>query len=195
MSDRISKDQYYLNIAKEVAHRATCLRKLYGAVIVKNDEIIATGYNGAPRGRKNCTDIGVCVRKKLGIPSGQRYELCRSVHAEMNAIISAKRADMIDATLYLWGEYPDGRVDEDPDCCSMCKRMVLNSGIKKIVTLSREFDVSQWIMNDDTLPSLNDKLEEVINENGVVKANSLKVGDEILNKEGKPAKILGIYPR
>ena len=88
---RISKENYYLNIAQTVLERATCLRRVYGAIIVKNDEIISTGYNGAPRGRRNCVDMGYCTRERLQVPRGERYELCRSVHAEANAIISASR--------------------------------------------------------------------------------------------------------
>lgn len=162
--DRISKDQYYLDIAKTVCKRSTCLRKQYGAIIVKNDEIIATGYNGAPRGRKNCCEIGKCLREEFDIPSGQRYELCRSVHAESNAIISASRKDMIGASLYLYGErhvehaIASSEIVTDfyPDCCSMCKRLVLNAGIKELVRYHDDeiehFDVSQWIENDDSLP-------------------------------------------
>ena len=85
---RIDKENYYLDIAETVLERSTCLRRCYGAIIVKNDEIVSTGYNGAPRGRRNCGDLGYCTREAMNIPSGQRYELCRSVHAEMNAIIS-----------------------------------------------------------------------------------------------------------
>ena len=91
MDQRMSKDKYYLNIADAVLDRSTCLRRKYGAIIVKNDEILSTGYNGAPRGRVNCSELGYCNREQLRIPSGQRYELCRSVHAEANAIISAAR--------------------------------------------------------------------------------------------------------
>ena len=87
--NRISKENYYLDIAQTVLERATCLRRIYGAIIVNNDEIISTGYNGAPRGRKNCVDMGYCTRQAARVPRGERYELCRSVHAEANAIISA----------------------------------------------------------------------------------------------------------
>ena len=93
--DRISKANYYLDIAQTVLERATCLRRVYGAIIVKNDEIISTGYNGAPRGRANCVDLGYCSREAMQVPRGERYELCRSVHAEANAIISASRRDMV----------------------------------------------------------------------------------------------------
>ena len=101
--DRISKENYYLDIAQTVLERATCLRRVYGAIIVKNDEIISTGYNGAPRGRRNCVDMGFCTREARKVPRGERYELCRSVHAEANAIISASRRDMVGGTLYLVG--------------------------------------------------------------------------------------------
>ena len=154
---RISKSNYYLNIAQEVAKRGTCLRRLYGAVIVKNDEIIATGYVGAPRGRQNCCDIGTCRRVQLNIPRGERYEMCRSVHAEANAIISAGRSKTIDSTLYLVGlEKEDHKLVKDADCCSMCKRMIINAGIKEVIIRTSETEfktilVNQWILNDDSL--------------------------------------------
>ena len=97
--ERVSKINYYLDIAQTVAERGTCLRRCFGAIIVKNDSIISTGYNGAPRGRKNCSDLGCCRREELKIPRGERYELCRSVHAEANAIIAASRENMIGSTL------------------------------------------------------------------------------------------------
>ena len=128
---RISKENYYLDIACTVATRATCLRKKYGAIIVKNDIIVSTGYNGAPRGRKNCTDMGTCLREQMNIPRGERYELCRSVHAEANAIIAASRDQMLGATIYLAGI--DGRTGElVPDSCScqMSKKLVINAGIE-----------------------------------------------------------------
>ena len=106
--ERIQKDEYYLNIAHEVAARSTCLRRRYGAVIVNNDEIIATGYNGAPRGEPNCIDRGFCKREELNVPKGERYELCVAVHAEQNAIISAARRDMIGGTIYIVGLESDG---------------------------------------------------------------------------------------
>ena len=123
---RRDKTNYYLDLAETVSQRCTCLRRHYGAVIVKNDEVISTGYVGAPRGRKNCTDLGTCVRQELHIPRGERYELCRSVHAEANAIISAPRDKMIDSTLYLVGKEVDtGEYVRNALCCSMCKRMVI----------------------------------------------------------------------
>ena len=129
---RVNKTEYYLAIAKAVAQRSTCLRRKYGAVIVKNDEIIATGYNGAPRGEEQCCDLGYCLRKRMNIAHGARYELCKSVHAEMNAIISAARRDMLGSTLYLYGEEDEVPI-ENPQPCTMCARMIKNAGISKVV--------------------------------------------------------------
>lgn len=157
--ERISKDNYYLDIAETVIGRATCLRRCYGAIIVKNDEIISTGYNGAPRGRKNCVDLGCCNREALNIPQGQRYELCRSVHAEANAIISAARRDMVGGTLYLAGKNAaTGELLHDTSSCSMCRRMIINAGLSKVIARTgRETytvtDVREWVESDDTLPA------------------------------------------
>jgi dCMP deaminase len=155
--ERKSKIDYYLDIALTVAQRSTCLRKCYGAIIVKNDEIIATGYNGAPRGRKNCTDLNYCIRESMKIPSGERYELCRSVHSEMNAIISASRESMIGADLYLACFDPKTGEEILNTCsCSMCKRHIINSGIKTVYVRSEggryiAYNVEDWITNDDSL--------------------------------------------
>ena len=134
MNERPSKDEYYLNIAEAVSARSTCLRRKYGAVIVKDDEIISTGYNGSPRGAKNCSDVGYCERDTKGIPHGERYEMCPAVHAEANAIISASRRDMIGSTLYLAGQEADGTAIIDAKPCCMCYRLILNAGISAIVT-------------------------------------------------------------
>ena len=155
--DRISKANYYLDIAQTVLERATCLRRVYGAIIVKNDEIISTGYNGAPRGRANCVDLGYCSREAMQVPRGERYELCRSVHAEANAIISASRRDMVGGTLYLVGR--DARTGEllhDATSCSMCRRLVINAGLKEVVirrtaTAFDVVDVADWVAEDDLL--------------------------------------------
>ena len=155
--ERPDKINYYLDIAETVSKRSTCLRKHYGAIIVNNDEIISTGYTGAPRGRKNCIDLNYCAREKLQSPRGERYELCRSVHAEANAIISAARRDMIGATLYLAClDSKTGELVGDVTCCMMCKRTVINAGIEKVVikTGENEFKtikVRDWIINDDSL--------------------------------------------
>jgi dCMP deaminase len=137
MLERPDKDHYYLNIAREVARRSTCLRRWYGAVIVKNDQIISTGYAGAARGAMNCTDIGVCPRTQANIPRGERYELCRSVHAEMNAIIHASRSDMIGSTLFLAGIDPsDGSVISGSMPCRICSRLIINAGIGTVKVLN-----------------------------------------------------------
>ena len=152
---RISKENYYLDIAQTVLERATCLRRVYGAIIVKNDEIISTGYNGAPRGRKNCVDMGFCTREAMQIPRGERYELCRSVHAEANAIISAARRDMVGGTLYLVGRNAQtGELLHDATSCSMCRRLVINAGLSKVVIRKTEdtfetVDVREWVDGDD----------------------------------------------
>lgn len=153
---RRDKINYYLDIAQTVSHRGTCLRRSYGAVIVNHDEIVSTGYVGAPRGRKNCTDLGRCIRSELKIPRGERYELCRSVHAEANAIISAPRDKMLGATLFLCGEEADGSLVENACCCSMCKRMVINAGIAKVIVRTTPdeytvYNVNDWIENDESL--------------------------------------------
>ncbi len=155
--ERVSKHNYYLDIAQTVAERSTCLRKRYGAIIVKNDTIVSTGYNGAPRGRKNCTDLGVCTRDKLNIPRGERYEMCRSVHAEANAIIAASREQMLGATLYM--ACMEGKSDDlvgDTCSCMMCKRMAINAGIETVIvrTTPTEYKiipVESWITDDDSL--------------------------------------------
>ena len=156
---RIDKENYYLDIAETVLERSTCLRRCYGAIIVKNDEIVSTGYNGAPRGRKNCMDLGYCAREALNIPSGERYELCRSVHAEMNAIISAARRDTLGSTLYLAGRQASGELLRHATSCSMCRRLIINAGIDRVVIRTGELEydtvkVQEWIDEDDSLPNL-----------------------------------------
>ena len=156
--NRISKENYYLNIAQTVLERATCLRRVYGAIIVKNDEIISTGYNGSPRGRKNCVDMGFCTREAMQVPRGERYELCRSVHAEANAIISAARRETLGATLYMACVEPDtGALIPGSTSCSMCRRLIINAGIARVVirdtrTEYRVVDVADWVREDDSLP-------------------------------------------
>ncbi len=156
---RVDKTNYYLNIAKAVADRSTCLRKKIGCVIVNNDEIISTGYNGAPRGRKNCIDLGFCTKKKF-FPDIRHagYEACRSVHAEQNAIISASRKSMIGSTLYLVSYRDDtGEYDEGATACQMCRKMIINAGIKNVVVRGKNnleytvTDIEDWIENDDLL--------------------------------------------
>ena len=158
--DRRDKDNYYLDIAETVSERGTCIRRNYGSIIVKNDEIISTGYNGAPRGRKNCSDLGYCMREKLNIPRGERYELCRSVHGEENAIISASRKDMIGSSLYLVGKnFDNDEYVKDARPCAMCKRVIINSGIEKIYIRNdkekyTEINVNDFITNDESLKGI-----------------------------------------
>ena len=158
---RTDKDNYYLDIAQTVLKRGTCLRRNFGAIIVKYDEIVSTGYTGAPRGRKNCIDMGSCMREKLNIPRGERYELCRSVHAEANCIISASRTEMLKGTLYLvCVDKKTGELVPDSNSCTMCKRLIINAGIDRVVirtsnTEYNEIIVRDWVFNDD---SLTDKM-------------------------------------
>jgi dCMP deaminase len=157
---RTDKENYYLDIAETVMERSTCLRRKYGAIIVLNDEIISTGYNGAPRGRKNCDDLNYCTRESLKVPSGERYELCRSVHAEANAIISAARRDILGATLYLVGrETASDDYVEGTTPCTMCRRFIINAGIAKVICRVQEdtysvTNVRDWVFNDDSLPAV-----------------------------------------
>ena len=156
---RIDKINYYLDIAGTVLERSTCMRRQYGAIIVQNDEIVSSGYNGAPRGRRNCGDLGYCTREAMNIPSGQRYELCRSVHAEANAIVSAARREIIGATLYMVCRDPaTGELIPGSTSCSMCRRLIINAGIARVVIRDtpaeyRVVDVEkEWIEQDDSVP-------------------------------------------
>ena len=167
MKPRPSFDEMFLNVAKDCAMRSTCIRKKYGAVIVSMDNrIISTGYNGAARGCVNCSDINYCAREKLHIPSGERYEICRSVHAEANAIINAGAENCIGATLYLYGmDAKTGNPLDSNECCMMCKRMILNAQISRIVRYSHGKiacieNVSNAFYNDD-----QDFLKDAIRDN------------------------------
>jgi dCMP deaminase len=155
--ERISKINYYLDIAQTVASRSTCLRRMYGACIVKNDVIVSTGYCGAPRGRQNCCDLGYCLREKMKIPRGERYEMCRAVHSEANAIVAAPREQMLGATLYqACIDAATGELSKDIDSCQMCKKLIINAGIETVVyRISkkdyRAVDTTDWITDDDSL--------------------------------------------
>ena len=157
---RIDKENYYLDIAQTVLERSTCLRRWYGAIIVRNDEIVTTGYNGAPRGRANCSELGYCVREQMRIPRGERYELCRSVHAEANAIISAARSETLGATLYMACVDPvSGELIAGSTSCSMCRRLIINAGIERVVIRNTKKDysvvhVEDWVREDDSLPEV-----------------------------------------
>jgi len=148
---RTTKDEYYLGIAKEVARRSTCFRRSIGAIIIRDDQIISTGYVGAPRKTKDSFEHGECLRDKLKIPHGQRYELCRSVHAEQNAIINAARAgvSLLGGDMYIYGStYGEGRpIDAFP--CFICKKMIINCGLNQVISSTADggmktFRISQW---------------------------------------------------
>ena len=154
--DRTSKQNYYLDNAQTVSERSTCIRRRFGAIIVKNDVIISTGYNGAPRGRLNCSDIESCVREEMNVPRGERYELCRAVHAEANAIIAASREQMQGATMYMCCTDPWTKEVVGSICsCAMCKRLIINAGITEVVAREDKdnytiYQVSDWVRNDDS---------------------------------------------
>ncbi|MGV8074747.1 MAG: cytidine/deoxycytidylate deaminase family protein [Syntrophobacteraceae bacterium] len=156
---RMSKIEYYLGIAEAVAQRGTCLRRLFGAVIVNNDQIISTGYVGAPRKMANCIDIGSCYRQELNIDPGERYELCRSVHAEMNAIIHASRLEMSGGDLYLVGLCVEDRsYVSNAEPCKLCKRMIINAGIERVFIRRGptpndivRMEVHDWICNESSV--------------------------------------------
>lgn len=156
--ERINKINYYLDIAESVSKRSTCIQKKWGCLIVKNDEIIATGYNGAPRGRLNCSDLGYCTKRKIA-PTERRggYDACRSVHAEQNAMLSASRKDMLGSALFLVGTFTEsGEYVENATSCQMCRKLIINSGIDSVYVRQSKtdyikFDVSDWVENDELL--------------------------------------------
>ena len=152
MEKRITKDKYYLNIAKEVARRSTCFRRSIGAIIVRNDQIISTGYVGAPRKTKDSFQHGFCLRDKLNIPHGQRYELCRSVHAEQNAIINAARAgvSLLGGDMFIYGEDYKTKKQINAFPCFICKKMIINCGLKRVISSTEDggmkiFLVEEWV--------------------------------------------------
>jgi len=152
MPERISKDRYYLNIAKEVAKRSTCFRRSIGAIIVRDDQIISTGYVGAPRKTKDSFQHGFCLRDKLNIPHGERYELCRSVHAEQNAIINAARAgvSLLGGDMFIYGEDYKTKKPINAFPCFICKKMIINCGLKRVISSTEDggmkiFLIEEWV--------------------------------------------------
>lgn len=163
-SKRISKDEYYLNIAKEVSRKSSCFRRSIGAIIIRDDQIISTGYAGAPRKTKDSLEHGYCLRDRLKIPHGQRYELCRSVHAEQNAIINAARAgvSLLGGDMYLYGSIPgkEGPINALP--CFICKKMIINAGLNRVICSTKEgnlavFSVNDWIADWQKRDIIDDK--------------------------------------
>lgn len=161
--NRIDKETYYLDIAETVSERSTCIHAQTGALIVRNDEIVSTGYNGAPRGRSNCIELGYCVRDRFSIPRGERYELCRGVHAEMNAVVSAARSECIGGTLYLVGhEGVEGGLVAGLQPCPMCRKLIINAGLTKVVIRRSKtsydiINVAEWVFNDDSMLDPNEQ--------------------------------------
>lgn len=167
--ERKSKEEYYINIAKEVASRSTCYRAKHWIIIVKDDQIISTGYVGAPRKTKDCFERGNCLREELQVPSGERYELCRSVHAEQNAIINAARsgANLFGATMYHYTMRFDKEGNEIPQewyPCLLCKKMIINAWIKHFTAIQADgsiktHNVEDWVLEWQTgdLVSLGNK--------------------------------------
>lgn len=164
MFERPSKDEYYLNIAREVSKRSTCLKVAIGAIIVRDDQIIATGYVGAPRKTKSSIEHGFCLRQQLGIPSGTQYELCRSVHAEQNAIINAARAgvSLLNGDMFIYGEKRESGVRINAFPCFICKKMIINAGLKRVVSSTEDgkfmiFYVDDWVREWQESDIIEDK--------------------------------------
>ncbi|MFA6435722.1 MAG: dCMP deaminase family protein [Candidatus Gracilibacteria bacterium] len=154
MDTRPSKDEYYLDLAKSVCRRSTCTKVEIGAVIIREDQVVATGYCGAPRGTKSSLEHGFCLRKKLGIPSGHRYEMCRSVHAEQNAIINAARSgtSLLGGDMYIYGKVYGNDQTQPIDAfpCFICKKMLINCGLKRVICSLKDgtykiFQVADWL--------------------------------------------------
>lgn len=163
-SKRISKDQYYLGIAEEVARRSTCFRRSIGAIIIKDDQIISTGYVGAPRKTKDSLEHGFCLRDKLNVPHGQRYELCRSVHAEQNAIINAARAgvSLLGGDMYIHGSVPGKPKPINAFPCFICKKMLINAGLDRVICSTADgkmkiFRVKDWMKDWKESDIIDDK--------------------------------------
>lgn len=167
---RLSKIHRYLEAARAASFGSTCLNKRYGAVVVKDDEIISTGFNGAARGMKDCLERGECPRIKFNIPRGTNYHYCHSVHAEMNALIHGGRRMMLHGTLYLYGwDVVHNRVVQNPSVCIMCKRMIINAGLEQIIYADadgigyepevgygyRAENIADWVAAGEELPPLD----------------------------------------
>ena len=156
---RRDKINYYLDIAETVLERSTCLRRQYGSIIVKNDSIVSTGFNGAPKSCVSCDEKGECIREKLNIPRGTKYELCASIHAEQNAMLIASRSEMLGAVLYITGKQGENYT-KNIEPCNLCKKLIINSGIEKVVIRDnrneyRTIYVDDWIKNQEVLTGEN----------------------------------------
>ncbi len=163
---RPSKDEYYLNIAKEVAERSTCFRNKGGVIIVKGGQIVATGYIGAPRKTKDCFERNECLRDKLKIPHGRNYEICRSVHAEQNCIINAARAgvSLLGGDIYIYCKNPKDNTEIDSFPCFICKKMIINSGLNRVICSTKTgeikiFQVKDWVKGWQEKDILDDEYQ------------------------------------
>lgn len=168
--NRPSKDEYYLDLARSVCRRSTCTKVEMGAVIIHDDQVVATGYCGSPRGTKSSLEHGFCLRKQLGIPSGQRYEMCRSVHAEQNAIINAARSgtSLLGGDMYIYGRIREDHEENgkalDAFPCFICKKMLINCGLKRVIcSLAngkfKVFEVDDWIKDWRKNDIIDDKFQ------------------------------------
>lgn len=165
---RPEKDQYYLDIARVVSTRSTCLKVLMGAIIVKEDQIIATGYVGSPRQTKSSIEHNFCLRQQLNIPSGTQYELCRSVHAEQNAIINAARAgvSLLGGDMFIYGEQRTSGETVNAVPCFICKKMIINAGLNRVIcsvndpAISfRTFSTAEWVKDWQKFDIIEDKIK------------------------------------
>lgn len=192
---RPSKDEYYMDLAKSVCRRATCTKVEIGAVIIKDDQVISTGYCGAPRGTKSSLEHGFCLRKQLGIPSGQRYEICRSVHAEQNAIINAARAgtSLLGGDMYIYGKIKNENNKEitlDAFPCFICKKMLINCGLKKIICSLKEggyktFNVEDWVEDWRKGDILDDQFQYGTDKKNDTCTSKIEISQELQDKINK----------
>ncbi|MDP2917884.1 MAG: deaminase [bacterium] len=195
---KLSKEEYYMNIAREVARKSKCYRRMMGAIIVRDDQIISAGYIGAVRKGKDCYEHGFCLRTRLGIPHGQRYELCRSVHAEQNAIINAARSgvSLLSGDIYLYAEDEEGRViDALP--CFICKKIVINSGLSRMICSTadgkfRIFEVEAWVHDWQIRDIIEDK-EQYGQGQKIVRESDLDKVSSKLNRQNDQNKKPNIY--
>lgn len=186
---KLTKDEYYMNIAREVSRKSKCFRNTIGAVIVRDDQVVATGYLGAPRKTMDSFEHGFCLRTKLKIPHGHRYEICRSVHAEMNAIINTARAgvSLLNGDMYIYGEStPTGeKIDTIP--CFICKKIIINAGINRVICSMKEgglkiFSVSEWVKEWQEKDIIDDEYQYGVGRK-VVTEDDIKNLVNLVNKE------------
>ena len=197
--NRPSKDQYYLDIAKAVSKRGTCIKIEMGAVIIRDDQIISTGYCGAPRGTKSSQEHGFCLRRELGIPSGHRYEICRSVHAEQNAIVNAARAgsSLLGGDMYIYGKRHGMEEALDAFPCFICKKMLINCGLKRVICSLKDggykvFNVDEWADDWKESDIIDDKFQygvEFRDNMPTINEKPIKISPILAKKIEKSAKV------